>query len=174
MCVGGPPQSETLRAFVPSPPTPQQDPLPPTRAQRWAALANHYLDTLTYTTLFLFIGLPIYYALDYAMPAHLTLSILTYFSALSIPAKYKCFLHPVLVSSAFTILGIWILALSHRSTLRAALTVYTTKSRYIQLFNGQGSHLTPPGAGDIFGSVLDVRHFSKTIPIRCSSWILKT
>jgi len=162
---GGPPQSETLSESFSSQPIPQQDPLPPTRVQRWATLINLYLDTITYTTLFIFIGLPTYYALDYAMPAHLTLSILAYFAALSLPLKYKRFLHPVLVSSAFTILGIWILALSHRSTLRAALTVYTTKTRYLQLFNSGGPHLLPPGAGDIFSSVLDVSIVALALPM---------
>lgn len=162
---GGPPQAITPDEAPSTQQTLQQDPRPPTRAQRWATLANHYLDSLTYTILLIFIGLPLYYALDYAMPAHLTLSILTYFSALSIPPNYKRFLHPVLVSSSFTILGIWILALSHRSTLRAALTVYTTETRYIQLFNGDGPHLPPPGAGDIFSSILDVSIVALALPM---------
>lgn len=162
---GGPPRSATPNEPSSSRRPLQQDPLPPSRAQVWATIANHYLDTITYAIFFVFIGLPIYYAHDYAMPAHLSLSILTYFAALSIPPKYKRFLHPVLVSSAFTILGIWILTLSHHSTLHAALTSYTTKTRYLQLFNGRGPHLPPPGAGDIFSSILDVSIVALALPM---------
>ncbi|KAK4694376.1 hypothetical protein P7C71_g3196, partial [Lecanoromycetidae sp. Uapishka_2] len=162
---GGPPQSGIPNERLSNQQILQQDPLPATRAQRWATIANHYLDTLTYAIIFLFIGLPTNYILGYAMPAHLTFSILMYFTALSIPPRYKRFLHPVIVSSAFTILGIWILALSHRSTLRAALTVYSTKTRYLQLFNGDGPHLQPPGAGDVFSSILDVSIVALALPM---------
>lgn len=162
---GGPPQSEPPTTSHPSPPIPRQDPRPPTRSQRWVALANIHLDTLTYTILFLFIGLPIYYALNYTMPAHLTLSILAYFLAISLPSKYKQFLHPVLISSSITILGIWILALSKHSTLQKTLESYSTKTRYTQLFNGQGPDLPPPGAGDVFSSVLDVSIVALALPM---------
>ena len=64
----GPPQSE---AFTPAQSRPRQDPLPPTRPQKWATIINLHLDSLTYSFLFLLLGLPIYYATTYAMPAHL-------------------------------------------------------------------------------------------------------
>lgn len=162
---GGPPQLETLGTSQPSLAVPRQDPLSPTRAQRWAGVINSKLDTITYAIFFIFVGLPIFYILDYAMPAHLTLSILTYFAAVSMPPKYKQFFHPVIVSSAFTILGIWILALMRRSTLRTDLRAYTTKTRYLQLFNGHGPYLPPPGAGDIFGSALDVSIVALALPM---------
>ncbi|KAL2047148.1 hypothetical protein N7G274_001167 [Stereocaulon virgatum] len=162
---GGPPQSEPQVTSQPSPPIPQQDPRPPTRPQKWATFVNLHLDTLTYTVLFLFIGLPIYYALDYTMPADLTISILTYFLAISLPSKYKQFLHPVLVSSSIIILAIWILALSNHSSLQKTLKSYSTKTRYIQLFNGQGPDLPPPGAGDIFSSILDVSIVALALPM---------
>ena len=91
----GPPSSEHPST---SQTVPRQDPLPPTRPQKWATFINIHLDTLTYTLLFLLVGLPIYYSTSYTMPAHLTLSILTYFLALSLPPNYKRILHPVLVS----------------------------------------------------------------------------
>ncbi len=161
----GPPHSETLTTSTPSQPIPRQDPMPPTRPQKWATLINVHLDTLTYTLLFLLIGLPIYYSTSYTMPAHLTLSILTYFLALSLPAKYKRIIHPVLLSSSLTILLIWLLALSKHSTLHAALLTYSTKTRYIQLFDNDGPHLPPPGAGDILSSVLDVSIVALALPM---------
>lgn len=110
-------------------------------------------------------GLPIHFALSYAMPVHLTLSVLSYFAALSIPQRFKRFLHPVLVSSMLTILGIWILALIHRTSLFSSLRLYATKSRYIQLLDGGASHLPPPGAGDIFSSALDVSIVALALPM---------
>ena len=162
---GGPPLSGSLTISFPSPTIPRQDPRPPTRPERWAAFINFHLDTLIYSTLFLFVGLPVYYAISYTMPAHLILSILTYFFAVSIPSRYKQFLHPVLVSSSLTILAMWILALSNHSTLHKTLKSYSTKTRYIQLFNGNGPNLPPPGAGDVFSSVLDVSIVALALPM---------
>lgn len=161
----GPPQSEPFTPSITSQGIPRQKPLPPTRPQKWATFVNTHLDTLTYTILFLLIGLPIYYSTSYTMPAHLTLSILTYFLAISLPANYKRIIHPVLLSSSLTILLIWLLALSKRSTLHAALLTYSTKTRYIQLFNSDGPHLPPPGAGDVFSSVLDVSIVALALPM---------
>ncbi|CAF9924592.1 MAG: hypothetical protein ALECFALPRED_002795 [Alectoria fallacina] len=163
--ITGPPQSETLNTSTPSHPIPRQDPLPPTRPRKWATLINIHLDALTFTLLFLLIGLPIYYSTSYTMPAHLTVSILTYYLAFSLPPNYKRFIHPVLLSSSLSILLIWLLALTKRSTLHAALLTYSTKTRYIQLFNGDGPHLPPPGAGDMFSSVLDVSIVALALPM---------
>lgn len=162
---GGPPQSEPPATSPSRRPPPLQDPPPPSRPERWAAIANLHLDTLTYFLLFILIGLPIYYSTSYTMPAHLPVSVLTYFLALSLPPRYKRVIHPVLLSSALTIILIWILALSNHSTLRASLKSYSTKTRYIQLFSGQGSHLPPPGAGDIFSSLLDVSIVALALPM---------
>ncbi|KAL9137166.1 MAG: hypothetical protein Q9175_001623 [Cornicularia normoerica] len=161
----GPPQSEALTTFTASRTTPLQDPLPRTRPQKWATLISNHLDTLTYTLLFLLFGLPIYYSTSYTMPAHVTLSILTYFLALSLPSSYKRIIHPVLLSSSLTVLLIWLLALTEHSTLHAALLTYSTKTRYIQLFNDDGRHDPPPGAGDIFSSVLDVSIVALALPM---------
>lgn len=159
---GGPPQSEILTTFLS---LPQQDSLPTTRPQVWATFVIFHLDTLTYTFLFLFIGLPIYYTTSYAMPAHLTLSILTYFLATSLPPSYKRVFHPVLLSSALTILIIWLLALTHHFTLRSALTAYSTGTRYINILNNHSAHLSSPGAGDIFSSILDVSIVALALPM---------
>ena len=162
---GGPPQSEPSTTSSSRRQPPLQDPPPPSRPQRWATIANLHLDSLTYFILFLLVGLPIYYSTSYTMPAHLPLSVLTYFLALSLPPRYKRVIHPVLLSSALTIILIWILALSNHSTLPASLKSYSTKTRYIQLFSGQGPHLPPPGAGDVFSSLLDVSIVALALPM---------
>ncbi|KAH0287195.1 hypothetical protein KCU62_g6089, partial [Aureobasidium sp. EXF-3399] len=137
---------------------------PLTRPQRWAAFVSVNFDMLTYGALFLFVGIPIYYGVGYAMPVQLSLNVVFYFAALRLPPKYRTYLHPVLVSSAFTILGIWILALIRRNSLADGLHAYTTSTKYTQLWdNDQG--LKPPGAGDMFGSVLDVSIVALALPM---------
>ncbi|KAL9130475.1 MAG: hypothetical protein Q9217_001347 [Psora testacea] len=145
--------------------TPRQDPLPLTRSQHWATYMEAHLDILTYAFLFLVIGLPLYYATTLTFPAHLSLSILSYFLASSLPAAYTRVIHPVLLSSAITILGIYLLALSHRQTLNSALHDYTTKTRYSQVFSGKAQHLPLPGAGDILSSLLDVSIVALALPM---------
>lgn len=162
---GGPPQLAELNTAEVSPSVPRQIVAQPRRAETWAALAISNLDTLTYAALFIFVGLPIYYAFDYAMPAHLSGSILAYFAAVSMPPGLKRYLHPVLVSSGWTILGIWLLALTQRSTLNEALRDYATKTRYFQLLDGKGPGHPPPGAGDMFSSTLDVSIVALAIPM---------
>jgi putative effector of murein hydrolase len=132
----------------------QQAPLPLTRPQRWAAFGSANFDRITYAVLFLFVGLPIYYSTGYAMPAQLTSNTLAYFAALALPVRWRQFLHPVLVSSAITVLAIWILGLARDDGLDEVLAAYKTNTKYLQLWKGQKG-LAAPGAGDIFGSVLD-------------------
>ncbi|KZF21549.1 hypothetical protein L228DRAFT_283698 [Xylona heveae TC161] len=163
---GGPPAHDDIHTREPSPPRaqPRQDPPPLTRAQRWATFINKYLDTLTYLTLMIFVGIPVYYGAGYAMPLHLPLNVLMYFSAMAIPPKYKRFLHPVLVSSGFTILGVWVLALIKGNSLFDGLHDYSTKTKYLQLFDGKHG-IRAPGGGDIFSSILDVSIVALALPM---------
>ena len=161
---GGPPVVQRDAQQVVSTTTLRQDPLPLTRAQKWAAIVNVNLDIITYGFIFLFIGLPIYYSTGYAMPLQLALNVLAYFAALALPARWRRFLHPVLVSSVITIVGIWVLALFRHDSLRGGLRVYSTKTRYLQLWDGQ-KNSPRPGAGDVFGSVLDVSIVALALPM---------
>ncbi len=161
---GGPPAEASLSPTTLPPMLIRQDPLPLTRAQRWAATININLNLFTYGTLFLFVGMPVYYATGYEMPAQVTINILAYFAATSLPHNYKRVLHPVLVSSVITILGIWILATCRRDSLTDALRAYSTKTRYLQLWNGVKG-LRRPGAGDVFSSVLDVSIVALALPM---------
>jgi putative effector of murein hydrolase len=140
-----------------------QTPLPLTRPQRWAAFINAHLDRIIYGMLFVFVGIPIYYSTGYAMPVHLTLNILAYFAALSISPRLKQFLHPVLVSSVITIVGIWILGLIRGDNLEDILESYKTGTNYQQLWRGQD--IPKPGAGDIFSSVLDASIVALALPM---------
>ncbi|RWA04630.1 hypothetical protein EKO27_g10473, partial [Xylaria grammica] len=86
-------------------------PPPSARATRWALVISSRLDTSIYALLFAFVGLPVYYAADYAMPLHLTFCVLAYATALSVPPAWRHYLHPVLVASLLTVLGVWVLGL---------------------------------------------------------------
>lgn len=133
---------------VSSNPVVQQEPLPLTRAQIWAAFINKNLDILIYVVMFLFIGIPVYYATGYAMLIQLTFNVLAYFTAQSLPVRWKQFLHPVLLSSGITIIGIWILGLTRGNNLGYILGAYKTGTKYIAYWDGE-KNLPLPGAGDI-------------------------
>ena len=160
---GGPPADEPTH--IPSiNSTPRQDSAPPAQTQRWAAMLSSQLHLWTYTIFFIGAGVPIFYATSYAMPVQLCVNVLAYFGAIALPPRYKRFLHPVLVSSVITIWGIWMLALSRGKSLRDGLEAYSTKTRYLELFNSKARNLHP-GAGDVFASVLDVSIVALALPM---------
>ena len=141
-----------------------QDQLPLARPQQWAMKISANINVYIYLTFLLFVGLPVYYSTGYPMPAQLCFNVLAYFTALSIPTRYKRFLHPVLVSSCITIVEIWILALTRRESLKDGLHSYSTKTRYLQIWAGK-KDLQKPGAGDIFSSILDVSIVALALPM---------
>ncbi|KAI1817654.1 LrgB-like family-domain-containing protein [Poronia punctata] len=143
---------------------PAQTPLPPSRASKWALIISSRLDLIIYTILFLFVGIPIYCTLDYAMPLHLTFTILSYFTAMSLPPNWRQYLHPVLVSSLMTVLGIWVFGLLIKGhNLPTVLQEFRTGATYLHLHLHPGSRL--PGAADIFSSILDASIVSLALPM---------
>ncbi|KAL1866794.1 hypothetical protein Plec18167_008928 [Paecilomyces lecythidis] len=158
----GPPTQSVVEASF-TPPI-AQEPRPLTRPQQWAPHLTANFDTLVYTLLFVFIGLPVYYATGYAMPAQLCLTVVAFFAALSLPTHWRRFLHPVLVSSAISILAIWILALTRRESLDDGLHAFKTGTRYIELWHGH-KDLPYPGAGDMFSTLLDVSIVALALPM---------
>ncbi|KAI1385592.1 LrgB-like family-domain-containing protein [Hypoxylon trugodes] len=141
---------------------PAQAPIPPSRSSRWAAIITAKFDFFLYITMFLFVGLPVYYITGYAMPMHLSLNVLAYFLATSLPPKWLQFLHPVLVSSLLTVLSIWVLGLAHGVDLHTTLAVYKTGLGYTEFWSGAHGL---PGAGDLFSSVLDAAIIAFALPV---------
>ncbi|KAI0009656.1 LrgB-like family-domain-containing protein [Xylariaceae sp. FL0662B] len=141
---------------------PPQVPVPLSRSSRWAAIITSRFDLFIYTLLFVFVGLPIYYAVGYAMPMHLTFTILTYFAALSLPPNWRQYLHPVLVSSLFTVLGLWVLGLIKGHDLASTLAEYQTGAKYLVLWDGSALR---PGAGDMLSSALDAAIVALALPM---------
>ena len=154
----------TLSSHGERPPQPVQEPLPLNRAQQWAAFLNVYLDHIMYAVFFLLVGLPVYYSIGYAMPAQLPLNVLAFFAAISMPPKYKKFLHPVLVCSIITVFLIWILSLSHGRTLFDGLRKYSTGTKHLYIWNHEKERESP-GAGDIFSTVFDVSIVALALPM---------
>lgn len=148
-----------------SPPAyPYQSPLPPPRAEQWAARISANIDTSTFAALFLLIGIPLYYTTGYAMPLQLSVNVLAYFAAISIPASWRQYLHPVLVSSLFTVLILWALAAIRGDSLTDALHAYRTGAKYLQLWENTKLHKLP-GAGDVFGTLLDASIVALALPM---------
>jgi putative effector of murein hydrolase len=161
---GGPPETDIAVQSITRANQVLQTPLPLTRPQRWAYFINSNFDQITYLFLFLFVGIPIYYTTGYAMPVQLTFNILAYFTALSLPAPWRRFLHPVLVSAGITVLGIWILGLVKGNDLHTTLSIYRTHTTYLSLWSGS-KHLPLPGAGDLLVSVLDAGIVALALPM---------
>lgn len=136
-----------------------------TRAEKWAALIISQLDLLTYAALMVFIGIPVYYGLGYAMPLQLCISIITYEVATMLPLRWKTYLHPILVSSASTVLAIWIFALTRGDSLSDGLHAYSTGVKYTKLWSGAAIAGTLPGAGDILSSIIDVSIIALALPM---------
>ncbi|KAK1983318.1 LrgB-like family-domain-containing protein [Colletotrichum cereale] len=152
--------AESLR----NPPLPPQASVPMPGAQLWAAWICGHLNWVIYASIFTFVGLPLYYAAGYAMPLHLSLVLLIYFAAMSIPAHWRQYLHPVLVSSLFSVLGIWALAAVKGDGLPDALRSFRTGANYTYLWLHRSSGRLP-GAGDIFSTVLDASIVSLALPM---------
>ncbi|KAJ0163903.1 Plastidal glycolate/glycerate translocator 1, chloroplastic [Colletotrichum tanaceti] len=160
-------------------PLPPQIPVPMPRAQVWAAWICGHLSWVIYAAVFVLVGLPVYYAADYAMPLHLSLVLLVYFAAVSVPARWRQYLHPVLVASLFSVLGIWALAAARGDGLPDTLRSFRTGANYTYLWlhgannrggsggggGGGSDRRRLPGAGDVFGTVLDASIVSLALPM---------
>ncbi|KAF8251382.1 hypothetical protein K440DRAFT_647682 [Wilcoxina mikolae CBS 423.85] len=143
--------------------TPPPSPPPLSRAHELAAKFTLHLDTFTYALLFL-ISLPVLHTTSYSMPAHLTLTTLAFIGATSLPKKSQQILHPVLSCAAITILGVYTLSLTQHTPFKSALKSYRVGTKYLDLFRGTPT-LHPPGAGDIFSSLLDVSIVALALPM---------
>ncbi|KAK3385442.1 LrgB-like family-domain-containing protein [Podospora didyma] len=147
----------------------RQIPLPPAQSRVWAAHVTSHLDLFTYASLALFIGIPMFYGIRYSLPLHTCITILAYYAAMSLPATWRRFLHPVLVSALITVLSIWIIGLTIGNNLNATLLEYRTGLKYLQLWEGRNDNTTGsnilPGAGDLFGTVLDASIVSLALPM---------
>ncbi|KAB2570282.1 hypothetical protein DBV05_g11034 [Lasiodiplodia theobromae] len=132
--------------------------------KRLADAIPKYIDIGTYLCLFIFIGIPVYYSTGYTMPIFLSFNVLMFFGANSIPSKIRRVAHPVIITALFSVLGIWVIALTQNMSLEDGLSLYKIDSNYLQYFRGTAG-LPLPGAGDILSSLLDASIVSLAMPM---------
>lgn len=146
-------------------------PPPRPRVERWAEFLGAHADTFFFTSILFFVGLPVYYSpAGYAMPLHLSLNILMFFSAMALPPSWRQIIHPVIVSAFSTLLAIWLLGRIHGGhSLTVMLDEYRTKTTYLQLWAAAGKPsartLARPGAGDVLASAMDASIVSLALPM---------
>lgn len=135
-----------------------------TKKQHWRSLLFKNIDRLTWLSLFLVIGLPVYYTTGYTMPIFICINILCFQGANAVPPKIKRIAHPVLVCALFSILLIWGFSVSKGLTLYEGLSLYKTGTSYMDYLRGAPG-LPRPGAGDILASLLDASIVSLAMPM---------
>lgn len=141
-----------------------QDNDPSTSKQHWRSLLFKNIDRLTWFSLFLAIGLPVYYTTGYTMPIFLCINVLCFQGANAVPPKIKRIAHPVVVCALFSVLLIWGFSASKGLTLYEGLSLYKTGTSYMDYLRG-AEGLPRPGAGDILASLLDASIVSLAMPM---------
>jgi hypothetical protein len=138
----------------------------PTKIQQLLSFLYYYGTITIYSALLFFVGLPVYFTTGYSMPAHLTLSVLAFHTALAIPSRWRQFLHPSMVGAVIIIVGIWVLSRCRGVSFVKEIAGYQTKIRYLQVFRGEATRGgVLPGAGDVLSSVLDVSIVAFALPM---------
>ncbi|CAG9991777.1 unnamed protein product [Clonostachys byssicola] len=145
-------------------PMPSTDPLPLPRAQIWAISITRNLNFTIWSTVFIFIGIPVFYTTGYVMPVHLSLCVLVYLVSMRVPPRYRQYLHPVIVSALITVLGIWALAASRGDSLKTGLHQFKPGVDYLYLWGNPGTS-SRPGAGDILSTALDASIVALSLPM---------
>ncbi|CAK7219673.1 hypothetical protein SBRCBS47491_003926 [Sporothrix bragantina] len=140
-------------------------PIPATRADRWADWLDLHADALFYAALGLLVGAPLYYTIGYAMPMQLSINVLMFFAAMSLPASWRQVLHPVPVSAFSTLLAIWLLGRVRGDSLRTTLDNYKPGNTYLYLWENPTVADSAPGAGDMLVSALDASIVSLALPM---------
>jgi putative effector of murein hydrolase len=128
----------------------------PDAIDRLADRIIKYFSPTVYLVAF-FVGLPLFFASDHSLVLFLAVNVLTFWVAITlVPAKIRRFLHPILTTSAMTLLILWALGeikgLSLKQTL---LSHYNVDAKYDKLFAPAGYSGPVPGAADILSSLLD-------------------
>lgn len=161
----------------------------PKVSQQAAIFVVNYIDWFLYIVLFV-VSIPLYYvrALHIMLPYHLALTVLAYYGAILLPARWpqlKKFAHPILVLTAQILFVCFIGSLIYHKGKPEGflqdLRYYKTGKNYLNLFNGkamynngkivpqsqQGFTATPqwPGCGDFLSSLMDISIVSLLLPM---------
>lgn len=124
-----------------------------------------YFDWAVYGLIFI-AGVPVYFAANYNLLLHLSISVLLFKLALLIPARWKKIFHPILVSFPFMLLLIYIFAVIKRDGFLDTIRLYKTGRTYLYLFNRARSPTAHwPGAGDFLSACMDISIVSLALPM---------
>lgn len=128
----------------------------PDAIDRLADRIIKYFSPTVYLVAF-FVGLPLFFASDHSLVLFLAVNVLTFWIAITIvPAKIRRFLHPILTTSAMTLLILWALGEIKGLSLKQTLLMhYNVDAKYDKLFDPAGYKGPVPGAADILSSLLD-------------------
>lgn len=137
---------------------------PRTSSQKLADRMLKHLDILIYLSIFIFIGIPVWFSTGYSMPIFLSFNILAFFAANTIPPKIKRIAHPVIITALCSVLGIWVISLTRGLSLEEGLGLYKIDVNYLQYFRGTRG-LPLPGAGDMLSSLLDASIVALAMPM---------
>lgn len=148
----------TASSPIQEPPVEQQLAERPKKIAAWIAAQ---FDYLVYWTLFI-VGLGVYFGTSYAMPVQLATLALAFKYALLIPAKYKVFLHPILICAGISIFVYFLLARLYGEPLDNILHRFKTGRNYLTLFSKTD---VLPGAGDVISTLLDTSIVVLAIPM---------
>ncbi|RLV90150.1 Plastidal glycolate/glycerate translocator 1 [Spathaspora sp. JA1] len=143
-----------------------------TRMEKVTLFTIKYIDWILYFILFV-VSLPIYYSgsIHVYLPYHLSITILAYYFALTIPQRFpvtKKFAHPILISTGEILFICFIGSLiDHRGKPEGFLIdlrYYKTGRNYLNLFNTR-EYPNWPGCGDVLSSLMDISIVSLSLPM---------
>ncbi|CAO1632128.1 unnamed protein product [Sympodiomycopsis kandeliae] len=145
--------------------THSSDSFGPDAIERLASWISDLLTPTIYGLLFV-VGLPIFFVLDFALPLHLAINILTFWLAITVvPAKFRRYAHPILTTSIATVLIIWAFAAMRGLSLKQELGHYERRAKFNKLWDPAGYSGPAPGAGDLLASLLDAGIVALFVPL---------
>lgn len=135
----------------------------PERSKAISERVTLFFDWGVYFAL-LIAGIPVYFVKSYALPLHLGILIVLFKVALLAPARWKKYLHPILVSFPFMLLFIYLFSLMKHESFLGAVRLYKTGRLYLYLFTESVTSRWP-GAGDVLLAMMDISIVSLSLPM---------
>lgn len=134
--------------------------------KRVATFVSTYLDWMVFGAL-LVVGIPIYFAVDYAMPLQLAIGVLLFRVALLPSAKLRQYFHPILTLFPVALFVYYLFLLLHQRTdFLNTLRLYKTGRTYLYLWNVPAKYAAhPPGAGDVLLLLMEVLIVLLSLPM---------
>ncbi|KAJ3022938.1 hypothetical protein HKX48_004849 [Thoreauomyces humboldtii] len=153
--------SMTLHETLPVGADPDNDeapeiPAPPKTASKPRRLPVQPFTLLVYVVA-LIISLVLAFAIDVLQPAHICITVLTFYVGLALPVRVKMIVHPLLTCGFLSVMGIWAVSAIQGRGIQDGLAAYMHSVKATQILTAvaSGEKPTVPGAGDFLYSILD-------------------